>query len=110
MKTKAMYRVVAIAVFYVATYRMSHIGRVYTNLVFPPCLQFVFHKTMLRGAVEHPVMGDGIFSSESSIYTYIIVQRSSKLKIYFVVNLSFLSLTYDFGHDIISLKIWRLEF
>ena len=63
MKTKAMYRVVAIAVFYVATYRMSHIGRVYTNLVFPTCLQFVFHKTMLRSAVEHPVMGDGIFSA-----------------------------------------------
>ena len=32
------------------------------------------------------IKGDGIFSSESSIYTYIIVQRSSKLKIYFVVE------------------------
>ena len=51
MQAQAMKRVVTITVFGVATDRMTHIGRVDTNLIFTACLQLKFDKRMFGGTV-----------------------------------------------------------
>lgn len=63
MQAEAMNRVVAITVFRVAADGMSHIGRMYANLVLAAGLQLIFYQRMFGGAVQHMEMGDSEFSA-----------------------------------------------
>ena len=58
-----MDRVVAVAVFYVATHGMSHVGRVDTNLVLAASLQAILYKRVLGSAVEYMIMRYGILAA-----------------------------------------------
>lgn len=58
METETSDRIIAIAVFDVATDRMPHVGGVHTYLVLAPCLQFEFYERVLSAAVERIEVGD----------------------------------------------------
>lgn len=62
MEAQASDRIIAIAVFDVATDRMSHVSGVHTYLVLASRLQFEFHERMLSAAVERIEVGDGQFA------------------------------------------------
>ena len=63
MQAKPVQRVVAVAVFHVATYRMSHIGGVNANLVFASRFESILHERVLCGAVENVEVCHCIFPS-----------------------------------------------
>ena len=63
VQTKSVDRVIAIAVFYVAAYRVSHVGGVYSYLVLSSCLKPVFYERVLGGAVEDMEVCHRIFSA-----------------------------------------------
>ena len=44
MQTQAMQRIITIAVFGIATYRMSHISSMYTNLILTTSLQLKLYQ------------------------------------------------------------------
>ena len=58
-----MQRVVTIAIFYVTTDRMSHVGRMYTYLILSASFKFVFYQSVLSSAVEYVVVCHRIFAS-----------------------------------------------
>ena len=47
MQAQAVHRVIAVAIFRVATNRMSHVGCMHADLVLAPGLQFEFHQRVL---------------------------------------------------------------
>ena len=63
MQAQAPYGVIAIAIFHIATHRVSHVGSMHTDLVLTSCLQLIFHQRMIGGSVKHMEMGNGIFST-----------------------------------------------
>ena len=63
MQTQPVQRVVTITILHVATYGMTHVGRVYANLVLTACLQFELNQRVLRGTVQHVEMGHGILAA-----------------------------------------------
>lgn len=62
MEAQASDRIIAIAVFDVATDRMPHVGGVHAYLVLASRLQFEFHERVLSAAVERIEVGDGQFA------------------------------------------------
>ncbi len=58
-----MQGIVAVAVLDVAANGMTYVGGVHTYLVLPARFEFEFHQGVLRGAVEHVVVGYGILAS-----------------------------------------------
>ena len=63
MQAKPVQRVVAVTVFNVSTYRMSHIGGVNANLVFASRFESILHERVLCGAVENVEVCHCIFPS-----------------------------------------------
>ena len=63
MQTQTTTWIIAIAILYVTTYRVSHISSMYTNLIFSSCLQAEFHKRITCRALQGMEMCDGIFST-----------------------------------------------
>lgn len=63
MKTEPMERVVAITILDITAHRMTHIGRMDTDLVLPPGVKAELHKRMVHGTTERPEMGNGILAS-----------------------------------------------
>ena len=49
VQTQTLQRVVAIAIFCIATYRVVYISSVYTYLIFAPCLQLKLYQRMRIG-------------------------------------------------------------
>ena len=62
MQAQTVNRIVAITVFGVATYRMTHIGRMHADLVLASRLQFIFHQRMLCGTIQNMEMRDSQFA------------------------------------------------
>ena len=58
-----MQRVVAVAVFHVATNGMSHVCRVYTYLVLATGLKLILNERVFCGAIEHLEVCDSIFAT-----------------------------------------------
>ena len=58
-----MQRVVAVAVFHVATNWMSHVCRVYTYLVLATGLELILYERVFCGAIEHLEVCDSIFAT-----------------------------------------------
>ena len=58
-----MQRVVAVAVFHVATNWMSHVCRVYTYLVLATGLELILNERVFCGAIEHLEVCDSIFAT-----------------------------------------------
>ena len=63
METQTVDRIIAIAVFRISAYGMTHIGRVDTDLILTTCLKLEFHEREVRGPVEDMIMGNGIFTA-----------------------------------------------
>ena len=63
VKTQSAERVVAITVFDITTYRMSHVCRVNTYLILAPCLQLVLYQRMFSSTVQYIEMGNSIFAT-----------------------------------------------
>ena len=53
MEAETVQRIVAVAIFRVAAYRMSHVRRVNTNLVLTTRLQLIFHQRVLSSPCQH---------------------------------------------------------
>ena len=63
MEAESVERIVAVAVFHVATHGMSHVCRMHTDLVLASCFQFKLSEGMVGGTLQHLEMCHGIFSA-----------------------------------------------
>ena len=63
MQTKPVQRIVAIAIFCIATNGVAHIGSMDTNLVLPSCLQFKLYQRVFRRAIHHIEMSNSQFTA-----------------------------------------------
>ncbi len=77
VETQTAKRIVAVAVFHVATDRVTHVGGMDTYLVLAARLKTIFNKRMVDGARKGVEMGHGIFAS--------VVERRGKGDISLVV-------------------------
>ena len=59
MQAQAMQRMIAVAIFWIATDRMAHVCGVYANLILASCLQLEFHSRVLSRTIHYMPMCDG---------------------------------------------------
>jgi hypothetical protein len=62
MEAETMKRIVAIAIFRITTHRMTHISRVYADLILTSRLELELYERVIGRTGQHVVMGDGVFA------------------------------------------------
>ena len=67
VQAKATTWIITITILDVSTYRMTHIGRMNTNLVLAACLQLILYQRMRCSSLQGMEMGNSILATIVSI-------------------------------------------